>query len=336
MNDSLRSFLLLSLCLVLLSCSGCFQSSSDSQSVITIDGKGEFTKLSVALHAAEPGDTLFFSAGTFPVDSLVNTSVKLKGSGMDKTILSTSKSYNPSVITLQSDHCTIENLTIKGTGATTHGITLSSSYNKLSHISFSKCYYGLYVLEGSVENNCSQLMISNCSYGCFLKFSNGNRFDQCTFSSCDYYGMFLSYSSKTSIDNCSFTSCKEYGLYVDTGSDKSVIDSCSFSQNAHGARLKSVSGCHCRNSLFLENDVGAILCCGSDHNSFYDNAFIDNTVQATDEIGNNWSFDGRGNYWSDLLVDYPSAEQQNGIWDVSYEVSDSGWDHYPLVQNPLS
>jgi nitrous oxidase accessory protein NosD len=62
----------------------------------------------------------------------------------------------------------------------------------------------------------------------------------------------------------------------------------------------------------------------------YSNNFVDNTVQAVDNSGNSWSYNGKGNYWSDWTS--PDANN-DGIVDNPYVISGTGRsvDRYPLV-----
>jgi parallel beta-helix repeat protein len=64
-------------------------------------------------------------------------------------------------------------------------------------------------------------------------------------------------------------------------------------------------------------------------NVFYQNNFINNTVQTAAGTGTNtWSSGGQGNYWSD----YKGVDVNgNGIGDTPYLISPIGEDNYPLM-----
>ncbi|WP_163577159.1 nitrous oxide reductase family maturation protein NosD [Halomonas faecis] len=77
-----------------------------------------------------------------------------------------------------------------------------------------------------------------------------------------------------------------------------------------------------RDNLFARTEIGIHLTAGSEDNEFHGNAFVANQTQvkyvAVRE--QEWSHEGRGNYWSDYLGWDLSGD---GIGDVPYEPNDS-------------
>lgn len=77
-----------------------------------------------------------------------------------------------------------------------------------------------------------------------------------------------------------------------------------------------------RNNLLAQTDVGIHLTAGSEGNRIHDNALVNNRTQvmyvATRE--QEWSVDGRGNFWSDYLGWDLGGD---GIGDVPHEPNDS-------------
>lgn len=67
--------------------------------------------------------------------------------------------------------------------------------------------------------------------------------------------------------------------------------------------------------------IGIHVTAGSDHETFYDNAFIDNRVQVeyVQNADEEWSWHGVGNYWSDYLGWDMDGD---GIGDVPYRPND--------------
>ncbi|VAV98784.1 Nitrous oxide reductase maturation protein NosD [hydrothermal vent metagenome] len=92
-----------------------------------------------------------------------------------------------------------------------------------------------------------------------------------------------------------------------------------------------------RNNLFAYNQVGALFLPAIRNNMVYGNSFIDNVEQVGVTTtgtfkGNDWSVDGRGNYWSDFAGYDANGD---GIGDVSYRVDDlynTLTDKYPDLQ----
>lgn len=77
-----------------------------------------------------------------------------------------------------------------------------------------------------------------------------------------------------------------------------------------------------RNNILARTDIGIHLTAGSEHNEIYENAFISNRTQvkyvATRK--QDWSHQGRGNYWSDYMGWDMSGD---GIGDVPHEPNDA-------------
>ncbi|NOX23249.1 MAG: nitrous oxide reductase family maturation protein NosD [Actinobacteria bacterium] len=92
-----------------------------------------------------------------------------------------------------------------------------------------------------------------------------------------------------------------------------------------------------RNNLFAYNQVGALFLPAVKNNLIYGNSFIDNVEQVgVTSTGtfkdNDWSLNGRGNYWSDF-AGYDA--DGDGVGDVVYRVDDlynTLTDKYPDLQ----
>lgn len=94
-----------------------------------------------------------------------------------------------------------------------------------------------------------------------------------------------------------------------------------------GAQGKALFAYNCvyddiHGNLFADSEIGLHLTAGSEYNRIYGNAFVDNRAQV--RYGNNraeeWSHDGRGNYWSDYLGWDLNGD---GIGDVPYVPNDA-------------
>ena len=77
-------------------------------------------------------------------------------------------------------------------------------------------------------------------------------------------------------------------------------------------------------NLFAFNDVGVLFQPSVKRNHFSGNSFINNReqvgIKGTGQFtGNEWTIDGRGNYWSDFAG---YDEDQDGIGDISYRLAD--------------
>ncbi|KPP98783.1 nitrous oxide reductase family maturation protein NosD [Marinobacter sp. HL-58] len=76
------------------------------------------------------------------------------------------------------------------------------------------------------------------------------------------------------------------------------------------------------NNVFRDSNIGIHLTAGSEENEVFSNAFVDNQrqVKYVATRTQEWSKEGRGNYWSDYLG---WDRNQDGIGDVAYEPNDN-------------
>jgi nitrous oxide reductase family maturation protein NosD len=92
-----------------------------------------------------------------------------------------------------------------------------------------------------------------------------------------------------------------------------------------------------KDNLFAYNQIGALFLPAVRNNQIYGNSFIDNVEQVGvtstgNFTGNAWSFNERGNFWSDFAGYDANGD---GIGDVSYRVDDlynTLTDRYPDLQ----
>ena len=84
--------------------------------------------------------------------------------------------------------------------------------------------------------------------------------------------------------------------------------------------------------------IGPLPCSG---NLIFHNNFINNTnhqaiVTSMEPSINTWDdgYPSGGNYWSDYLTRYPSAQEldDSGIWDTPYNIDENNQDNYPLME----
>lgn len=74
-------------------------------------------------------------------------------------------------------------------------------------------------------------------------------------------------------------------------------------------------------NLLADSPIGIHITAGSQDNRVYGNAFVDNRTQVkyVQNVADEWSFDGRGNYWSNYLGWDLDGD---GIGDVPYRPND--------------
>ena len=130
------------------------------------------------------------------------------------------------------------------------------------------------------------------------------------------YGILMNFVNYTTVvDNVingvtgwSGATVREHG--VSLGSEGKAI----FVYNAHGNEL--------RDNVFANSEIGIHMTAGSSGNKILGNSFINNRTQVmyVSNRQQDWSHEGRGNYWSDYLGWDLSGD---GIGDQPYEPNDA-------------
>lgn len=172
--------------------------------------------------------------------------------------------------------------------------------------------------------------ISGGRYGLHFMYSDGVLIERNILNE-NSVGVFMMYSSDITIsDNVMAENGgpSGQGLSIKDLDDYTIVGN-RFIANRAGLYLdNSPSSFDARGSirdnLFAYNQVGILFLPAVRRNDIYENTFIDNVKQVGITTtgtfkGNNWSKDGRGNYWSDF-AGYDA--DGNGIGDVSYRVDD--------------
>lgn len=144
--------------------------------VLTVGGQGEFDTIQQALRAADAGDTVRLSAGTYRESVVITRPVRLTGENTDtiRTILL--GKAGAAALIIRSEGVVIENLKISGENqAVTDGLILRSGSARLRNLlieGFSN--------RGVFLNGASGCEIHNCYFvqnrvGLALKNAEGNR-----------------------------------------------------------------------------------------------------------------------------------------------------------------
>lgn len=145
------------------------------------------------------------------------------------------------------------------------------------------------------------------------------------------YGMLMNYITYSTIAGNRVHDVQEGTGYV-TGGD-SVTGAEGKAIFIYNSQFNEI-----RDNLFADSDIGIHLTAGSEDNTVFGNSFLRNRVQvkyvATRD--QDWSHEGRGNFWSDYLGWDLDAD---GIGDKQYEPNDAV-DHllwkYPIARILMS
>lgn len=172
--------------------------------------------------------------------------------------------------------------------------------------------------------------VSGGRYGLHFMYSDGAVIEGNVLSS-NSVGAFMMYSYDVTIRNnvmADNSGPSGYGLGLKDMDDFDISGN-RFVSNRVGMYLDnspSAAGSEgwIEDNLFAYNQVGASFLPAVKNNSFSGNTFIDNAEQVgiTSSgrfVGNAWSVEGRGNYWSDFAGYDANGD---GIGDVAYKVDD--------------
>ena len=141
------------------------------------------------------------------------------------------------------------------------------------------------------------------------------------------YGMLLNFITHSTLAHNRISAVQEGAGYMTGGS--SVLGAEGKAIFIYNSQFNDI-----HNNLFSSSDIGIHLTAGSEDNRIHGNAFIGNRVQVK-YVANreqDWSLDGRGNFWSDYMGWDLNAD---GIGDKDYEPNDAVdkllW-KYPLAR----
>jgi nitrous oxidase accessory protein len=172
--------------------------------------------------------------------------------------------------------------------------------------------------------------ISGGRYGLHFMYSDGAVIEGNVLSS-NSVGAFMMYSYDVTISNnvmADNSGPSGYGLGLKDMDDFDISGN-RFVSNRVGMYLDnspSAAGSEgwIEDNLFAYNQIGASFLPAVKNNNFSGNTFIDNVEQvgitsSGHFVGNAWSVNGRGNYWSDF-AGYDA--DGDGVGDVAYKVDD--------------
>ncbi len=233
------------------------------------------------------------------------------------------------VFVVNGNHCDIEGATVIGKDLPAvrrgDGIRLwySSGCRLIgNHIERSRDLVIWYSADTAVEDN----TVRTSRYGLHYMYSDNNVFRRNRFED-NQVGAAIMYSRGIELTENAFsfsTGVAAYGLLIKDADDVFIVEN-RFIDNAtglffDGAPQAKDGRVDVRGNLIARSDVGVALQPLSRRIRFWNNAFVGNHTQVqvlgtgTAE-GNEWSVDGRGNYWSDAVI-YDA--NRDGVSEIPY------------------
>jgi nitrous oxidase accessory protein len=207
-----------------------------------------------------------------------------------------------------------------------------------NHIERSRDLVIWYSANTAVEDN----TVRTSRYGLHYMYSDNNVFHRNRFED-NQVGAAIMYSRGIELTENAFSfsnGVAAYGLLLKDADDVFIVEN-RFVDNStglffDGAPQAKDGRVEVHGNLIARGDVGIALQPLSRRIRFWDNAFVGNRTQVqvlgtgTAE-GNEWSADGRGNYWSDAVI-YDA--NHDGVSEIAYR-SDSTYevlaDRYPTL-----
>ncbi|MHA1372399.1 MAG: NosD domain-containing protein [Promethearchaeota archaeon] len=236
--------------------------------------------------------------------------------------ISVINSYWIGLLLFNSSYCSLKNVVSRSNGLGIAFINGSSNNNIEGSLVINSSADGLELIDSCNNNTIQFINVTNNS-GPGIKLDFSSNFNNISFS------------------NITFNSGE--GILIDNGCTSNRIFNNSICNNTNsGIRIKNSNSEYLYSNEFINNDgVGIELDFNTNDTMTYWNSFVDNNGtgsdggQAIDDGHDNiWDDNkGRGNYWSDYTIRYPTANQLDDCWSIPYEIngSASSVDRYPLV-----
>jgi parallel beta-helix repeat protein len=280
----------------------------------TLTVPDNYPTIQSAIDHANTGDTILVKHGLYKETLVIGKSISLIGEGQDLTILNGNAGYN-NIIDINASHVLVQGFTISNTAHPnepvdeSNGIKIEFNLNdvRITNNTLTKIG-GAGIL---IENTLGVVIAANSLVGCsvFSQYENGVNLTN---------NVFLDGSAYFSNQVGSFITNNYFGKLTESfgaglsfnGCDNNTVTGNTFAYNFYG--------------IYLER---------SSNNYFYDNNFINNSIQvyllSNAEPGNGintWGNDSVGNYWSDYTG--------NGSPPYAIIANDSGqavyYDYHPL------
>lgn len=175
----------------------------------------------------------------------------------------------------------------------------------------------------SNHNNMENNDISHTRYGLHFMYSNENEFTNNQFSyNIAGAAIMFSYENKLSYNEFSLNQgSRSFGLLLQA-SDDNIVEHNLFLQNLRGIYLDQSNDNRIAHNRLIQNQIGVEIWSSSAGQTFTENEFqknVTNILSAGGHSQNNWSENGKGNYWG---ANHPILDlDQDGIGDNPHEES---------------
>jgi parallel beta-helix repeat protein len=310
---------------------------------LNVGSGGQYTTITEAVNAAQPGDTITISAGTYAENVVVTKSVTIKAASPGSTVV-TAADPSKDVFLVQAKNVRIEGFTITGaTGASGVHVDHSSSciVTGISAHGNDKAVY----LDGATNCEVSSSNLADNGYGVYCDNASNNTISS-TIATGELGGakalgdgIYMYYSSGNTITHTNLSANHVYGISLFHSSGNTITNNTILNNQDIGVRLRESNN----NTLTFNTVTGnvnlGILSISETGDQIYLNNFISQPNPMSEVQGTvlnspqqlSYTFGGAthvgymGNYFSDY-----TGSDANGT-GIGNPASAHG-DKYPLVQ----
>lgn len=279
----------------------------------TIIVPDDYPTIQEAINAANSGDTILVSAGTYHEYVYVNKSLSIIGEGADTTTV-----WSGDVFEVHADNVTIS------------GFTIDCDYVGSSVALYDS--YGCNISHNIMHDGFNTIFLYRSSNN-FIAYND-------VFPAWNGWGIYLYYPSDNNIirGNKVVGAREGIGIFV-VGCDNNKVEYNKVRGNYNGIAID-----HGKNNVIngntVENNRDGIALGGGFGNRVYHNNLINNPYEVMDTGKNTWDngYPSGGNYWSDYNgTDISSGPKQNrpgsdGLGDMPYIIDEDSQGNYPLMK----
>jgi parallel beta-helix repeat protein len=315
-----------------------------SASELKVGEGGKYGTISAAVKAANAGDVILVSPGTYVENVAVDKPVKIVSTNEAQATVVKASDTSKSVFLLGSTQITIQGFTITGGNK---GVTFGQMDCILTKCVVYGNVFGVY-LAGATSNQVSDNNLNGNGFGIYLDRSSRNILSNNSASNekggggeaslSD--GIYMFNSDGNRVTHCDLSNNNNFGISFYNSKNNFFSNNTISSNTQYGVRLRDGSdGNRFTYNVFKSNVENGVLIGNSRANTFYFNNFVDEKshfyTQADNNINSitklNYTFNGNqfngflGNYYSNNAA--AADSDGNGIADASF-----GGDKYPLIK----
>jgi len=300
----------------------------------------KYSSIQMAINAADPGDIIFVSSGTYYEKIVVDKSISLFGENRETTIID--GGGTGTVVHITVNNVVMREFTISNGGKSAYwesSVLLESQSCTISANTITGSFLGIVLLSaGKSKVVGNEVYDINGDYSIYISDSNETLVaDNKVYS--NIRGIVIDNSSDSVIIRNQIHNNSNFGVWF------SAIHNFTFTKNnssGNGVGINFEADSQDNlilENYFCENGIGIRLDNAS-NNLIYHNNFMNNSLQVeTNGLINSWDdgYPSGGNYWSDYNGTdsynglYQNETGSDGIGDIPYVIDTSNEDSYPLI-----